>query len=163
MVFKSKWVCVTYTVWTFIIYALSTFGNCVFLKGCTQKYILPCTSNVKRTMWDIGIQLTTYITVVSQNCDVPNSISFSWWRYQTESVSALLDLCEGNPPVTGGFPSQSASNTGFDVFFDICLNKRLNKQTSRWWFETPGCSLWRRILIYSVIPFTSANIDLVII
>ena len=51
---------------------------------------------------------------------------------------------------------QSASNAGFDVFFDFSLNKRLNEQTSRRWFETPGCSLWRhrnvnarRILIYS--------------
>ena len=27
-----------------------------------------------------------------------------------ETVYALLALCEGNPPVTGGFPSQRASN-----------------------------------------------------
>ena len=55
-----------------------------------------------------------------------------WWRYQMETIS------------TGGFPSQRASNAGFDIFFDISLNKRLNKQTRRWWFETPSRSLWRR-------------------
>ena len=38
-------------------------------------------------------------------------------------LSILLALCEGNPPVTGGFPSQRASNTAFDVFFDVNLNK----------------------------------------
>ena len=27
-----------------------------------------------------------------------------------ETFSMLLVLCEGNPPVTGGFPSQKASN-----------------------------------------------------
>ena len=27
----------------------------------------------------------------------------AWWRHQMETFSALLDLCEGNPPVTGGF------------------------------------------------------------
>ena len=27
-----------------------------------------------------------------------------------ETLSVFLALCEGNPPVTGGFPSQRASN-----------------------------------------------------
>ena len=30
----------------------------------------------------------------------------AWWRHQMETFSALLALCEGNSPVTGGFPSQ---------------------------------------------------------
>ena len=30
----------------------------------------------------------------------------SWWRYEMKTFSALLALCEGNPPATGGFPSQ---------------------------------------------------------
>ena len=29
----------------------------------------------------------------------------------------------------------------FDVFFDLCLNKRLNKQSWGWWFEAPSRSL----------------------
>ena len=28
-----------------------------------------------------------------------------WWRYQMETFSASLAICEGNPPVTDGFPS----------------------------------------------------------
>ena len=36
-------------------------------------------------------------------------------------------LCEGNPPVTGGFPSQRPMTRSFDVFFDLRLNKRLSK------------------------------------
>ena len=35
------------------------------------------------------------------------------------------------------FPSQRASNIGFDLFFDIIL---LNKQLICWWFKVPGCS-----------------------
>ena len=35
-----------------------------------------------------------------------------------------------------------ASDTKFDVFFDL-LNKRLSKQSSHRWFETPSRSLWR--------------------
>ena len=31
----------------------------------------------------------------------------------------------------------------FDVFFDLRLNKQLNKQSWGWWFETPSRSLWR--------------------
>ena len=43
---------------------------------------------------------------------------------------------------TGGFPSQKPMTRGFDVFFDLRLNKRLNKQSRGWWFETPLRSLW---------------------
>ena len=28
----------------------------------------------------------------------------AWWRHQMEAFSTSLALCEGNPPVTGGFP-----------------------------------------------------------
>ena len=37
--------------------------------------------------------------------------------------SALLALCEANPPVTGGFPSQIASNMEFDITF-ACVRHR---------------------------------------
>ena len=67
----------------------------------------------------------------------------SWWRHQMEAYSALLTLCEGNPPVTGGFPSQKPVTRSFDVFVDLGLNKRFSKQTIRRWFETPWRSLWR--------------------
>ena len=67
----------------------------------------------------------------------------STWRHQIETLSALVALCEGNPPVTGGFPSQRPVTRGFDVFFGLCLNKRLTKQSRRRWFETPPRSLWR--------------------
>ena len=40
--------------------------------------------------------------------------------------AALLTFCQGNPSVTDGFPSQRARNAGVDV----CLNNRLNKQSS---------------------------------
>ena len=60
-----------------------------------------------------------------------------------EAFSALLALCEGNPPVTGEFPSQRPVTWSFDVFFDLPLNKRLSKQSRHRWFETPSHSLWR--------------------
>ena len=38
-----------------------------------------------------------------------------------EKISMLLGLCEGKPPVTGGFPSQRPVTWSFDVFFAIAL------------------------------------------
>ena len=43
-----------------------------------------------------------------------------------KTFSALLDLWEGNPPVTDGFPSQRPATGSFDVFFDLRLNKWLS-------------------------------------
>ena len=60
-----------------------------------------------------------------------------------EILSALLALCAGNSPVTGEFPTQRPVTRSFDVFFHLCLNKRLSKQSWGWWFETPSRSLWR--------------------
>ena len=51
----------------------------------------------------------------------------TWWRHQM---------------VTGEFPTQWPVRRSFDVVFDLCLNKRLSKQSWGRWFETPSCSLW---------------------
>ena len=53
----------------------------------------------------------------------------AWWRHQMETFSAILVLCEGNPPVTGGFPAQRPVTRSFDVFYDLrqpngCANNR---------------------------------------
>ena len=60
-----------------------------------------------------------------------------------DPFSALLAVCAGNSPVTGEFPSQRPVVRSFDVFFDLCLNKRLSKRSWGWWFETPSRSSWR--------------------
>ena len=41
--------------------------------------------------------------------------SCSWWNHQMETFFALLALCEGNPPITRGFPSQRPVARSFDV------------------------------------------------
>ena len=46
---------------------------------------------------------------------------FPLWLHAMKTLSTLPALCEGNPPVTRGFPSQSDGNA--DVFFDVSLNK----------------------------------------
>ena len=70
-------------------------------------------------------------------------MGFTWWRLQMVTFSTLLALCEGNSPVAGEFPSQRPVTWSLDVFFDLCQNKRLSKQSWCWWFEMPSHSLWR--------------------
>ena len=60
-----------------------------------------------------------------------------------ETFSALLAICAGNSPVTGGFAAQRPVTRSFDVFFDLLLNNRLSKPSWGWWFETPSRPLWR--------------------
>ena len=67
----------------------------------------------------------------------------SCWRHQMETFSALLAICAGNSSVTGEFPAQRQVTLSLDVFFDLCLNKRLSKQSWGWWFETLSRPLWR--------------------
>ena len=69
--------------------------------------------------------------------------SDSWWRHQMKNNSALLAICAGNSPVPAEFPAQRPVTRGFDVFFDLCLNKQLSKQWWGWWFETSSRPLWR--------------------
>ena len=66
----------------------------------------------------------------------------SWRRHQLETFSALLAHCAGNSPVTAEFPAQRPVTRSFDVFFDLCPNKRLGKQSRGWWAETPSSPLW---------------------
>ena len=62
---------------------------------------------------------------------------------EMETFSVLLALCEGNPPVICGFSSQRPVSWSFGVFYDLRLNKQLNKQSIHRWIETPSHSLWR--------------------
>ena len=52
-----------------------------------------------------------------------------WWRHQMETFSVLLAFYAGSSPITGEFPSQRPVMRNVDVFFDLCLNKRLSKQS----------------------------------
>ena len=67
----------------------------------------------------------------------------SSWRHQMGTFSTLLALCEGNSSVISEFHSQRPVTGSFGAFFDLHLNKRLSKQSGRWLFKTPSCSLWR--------------------
>ena len=59
------------------------------------------------------------------------------------NILRVISPCAGNSSVTGEFPAQSPVTRSLDVSFDLHLNKRLNKQSRGWLFETPSRSLWR--------------------
>ena len=65
-----------------------------------------------------------------------------------ETFSALLVLCDGKPPVIGGFPSQRPVTRSFDVGFDVRLVKRFDKQWNCWWFETPFCACDVTVMLF---------------
>ena len=46
-----------------------------------------------------------------------------------ETFSALLAFFARNSPATGNFPAQKPVTRSFDVFFDLCMNKMLRKQS----------------------------------
>ena len=54
-------------------------------------------------------------------------ISWSLWRHQMKTFPALLSLHAGNPPVTGGFPSQRVSNADLWCFFVVSLKKTVEQ------------------------------------
>ena len=68
---------------------------------------------------------------VSQS-NTPHTFS-EWWRHDMGTLCALLDLCEGNPPVTVGFLSQRASHAMFWCF--LLLWTLTSIWASCWWFD----------------------------
>ena len=68
-----------------------------------------------------------------------HSVTDTWWRHLMEIFSALLALYNGNPPVTGGFPSQRPVTRSFYMG----LSKWLGKQSKRRCFKKQWRSLWR--------------------
>ena len=49
--------------------------------------------------------------------------SYPWWDSNLETLSALLALSERNPPVTGRFPSQMASDV---ILYFLVFNQKLS-------------------------------------
>ena len=82
------------------------------------------------------------MAVLTADCSM-RGWSKSWWRHQMETFSVVLAIYAGNSPVPGEFPAQRLVTRSFHVCFDLRLNKRLNKQSWGWLFETLSRPLWR--------------------
>ena len=82
------------------------------------------------------------------------------------NIFRFTGLCEGNPPVSGGFPSQRPVKRSFGVFFVclfVCLSapeQTTEKTIETLWFKTPSRSLWRHSNVISVMGFHLLYIEL---
>ena len=70
---------------------------------------------------------------------------FAWWRYQLETLSALLVLCEGYPSI----PLTKKQWRSFEVFFHDIQSRRLDKELNGRWFGTP----WRSFDVTVMLAF----------
>ena len=80
----------------------------------------------------------------------------TWWCNDIETLSGLMALCEGNPPVTKGFPSQWACDAEHRccisglVWASCLINRRVVGHPKRHlayvksllWLEKCYCILW---------------------
>ena len=60
-------------------------------------------------------------------------------------------MTSSNGNIFREFPAKRPVTRSFDVFFDLCLNKRLSKQSWGWWSETLSCSLWRHSNVIGIV------------
>ena len=96
-------------------------------------------------------QTMTFIIVVGNNkgyvVEVMTFVATSLNMYDKLISSKHHDVIKWKhfpryrPFVPGN--SQRPVTRSFDVFFDLCPNKRLSKYSWGWGFETPSCPLWR--------------------
>ena len=70
-------------------------------------------------------------TPAQHQTDIPNT-SRMMMTSSNGNIFCFTALCVGNSSVTGEFPAQRPVTESFDVFFDLLLNKRLNKQSLGW-------------------------------
>ena len=144
--------CDRLTMWevTKVFLASASYTNRQYIDGC-GKY---CVLAIKRAMFYtkaiyMETRIRTVYTLVYDEkfswfyCVLFGFCFITWWRHQTLKKIRATALCEGNLPVTSGFPSQRPVTRSFEVFFHLRLNKRINKQSRHWWFEPPSRSLWR--------------------
>ena len=67
----------------------------------------------------------------------------TWWRHQMDTFPCYWPFVRGIQRSPVNSPHEGQWCGAFAVFFDLHLNKRLSKQSRRWWFETPSRPLWR--------------------
>ena len=74
----------------------------------------------------------------------------TFWRHCFECIHDDVIKWKHFPPywpfvrgIHGEFPEQRPVTGSFDVFFDLCLIKRLSKHSRGWWLEMLSPPLWR--------------------
>ena len=77
-----------------------------------------------------------------------------WWRHEMHTLSALLALCERNPPVAGTGDRQIPLTKGrvmqsFGVSFDDNLNNHMSKQSIGRWIQMFGRLFHISVMVFA--------------
>ena len=132
----------------------------VFVKGA-QELIFWLESKAKIRV-HIFWRCIMYAVKAEQQEKLPwfiKNMTSIWWSNpvmmtpSNGNISAVLVLCEGNPPVTSGFPSQMASYTEMFPFDDVIMKTSINTKVSdRWVIEVDNRVSATCVQIRSVNP-----------
>ena len=94
---------------------------------------------INTSLHSLRIRVLRIQAVVSMHDDVIKWERFpQYWPFVRGIHRSPMDSPHKGP-VTWALKFSAS----FDIFNDISLNKWWNKQSSRRWFDAPGCSLWR--------------------
>ena len=107
-------------------------GNCKYLTASPRRHVLMFPPRPQAPQGEsVAILLLIILSLVC--------------RHDMETVSASLTLCEGNPPRTGGFPSQRTSDADLE-YIPLCTPE----QTV---YENSDCSCYqqRKHQIYALL------------
>ena len=81
--------------------------------------------------------------ILTKSCHKPMLISVIMMTSSNGNIFRVTGPLCGEFTGPGEFSAQRPVTRSFDVFFDLRLNKRLNKQSWGWWFETLSRPSWR--------------------
>ena len=98
-------------------------------------------SRLLKTLWvqEPGHKQTSYSDLLSQNHDDV---------IKGEHFPRYWPFVGGIHRSPGEFPTQRTVTQSFDIFFDLCMNKQLSKQSWGWWPRTPSRPLWRHCNVF---------------
>ena len=99
---------------------------------CMKKQPLTYADIVNNSAWSalyaLHVLCRVFFVVLYSLNHVLLLFVWSWWCNGMKSLSALLALCKGNPPVIGP-PSQRLSDAVCDITFDVSW--------TNWWTNSP--------------------------
>ena len=100
-------------------------------KGPAMRNAVPCNDISKPWPADGHVLQTDELSTSQASNTVPACMTqddvIKWKHFPR-----YWPFCAGNSPVTGEFPAERPVTQSFDVFFHLCLNKRLSKQSPGW-------------------------------
>ena len=118
----------------------------VIIFGVSPVYLANCAAHIYIYIYIYIVRLTQWCLVNIYNYKPMPSL----YRFQ-QMIAPHDDVIKWKqfPPLCGELiPITKASDEGLGVFFDLCLNMRLSKQSWGWWPETPSSSLWRQYIMW---------------